>query len=158
MLLTKATDEDIPILMTWFGDARSTREWGGWAFRYPFNDETFREDVQIDELDSFVCREESGSLVAFGQVKEKYGRGHVARLALAPEYRGRGLGRDLVGSLCDKATRLFDCTEHSLFVSRANTVALRCYRGLGFEEARYPKDDDMGHKTFFMVHKASTTG
>jgi GNAT superfamily N-acetyltransferase len=102
MVLTNASDADIPDLMTWFYDARSTQEWGGWAFRYPFDEKTFREDIQLNELDSFVVRSESGELIAFGQVRNKFGRGHLARLAVAPKYRGRGLGRDLVSSLCQR--------------------------------------------------------
>jgi ribosomal protein S18 acetylase RimI-like enzyme len=153
MVLTNASDADIPDLMTWFHDARSTQEWGGWAFRYPFDDKTFREDVQLSELDSFAARSESGELIAFGQVRNKFGRGHVARLAVAPEHRGRGLGRELVSSLCEKAIELFDCSENSLFVSKTNVAALRCYAGLGFREASYPRDDGMEHKILFMIRE-----
>ena len=156
MVLTNASDADVPDLMTWFRDARSTQEWGGWAFRYPFDDTTFREDVQLDELDSFAARSKTGELIAFGQVRNKLGRGHVARLAVAPKCRGRGLGRDLVSSLCQKANELFDCSENSLFVSRTNGVALRCYVGLGFREAPYPKDDDTEHKTLFMIREITS--
>lgn len=156
MVLTNASDADIPELMTWFHDARSTQEWGGWVFRFPFDDKTFREDVQLSELDSFVAHSESTELIAFGQVRNKYGRGHLARLAVAPKHRGRGLGRDLVTSLCQKATELFACSEISLFVSKTNAVAIRCYKGLGFHEAPYPEDRDMGHKTLFMVRKIAS--
>ncbi len=156
MVLVNASDADIPDLMTWFGDARSTQEWGGWAFRYPFDDKTFREDVQLSELDSFVVRGESGGPIAFGQVRNKLGRGHIARLAVAPEHRGRGLGRELVNSLCEKAIELFGCSENSLFVSKTNVAALRCYAGLGFREAPYPKDDGTEHKTLFMIREITS--
>jgi ribosomal protein S18 acetylase RimI-like enzyme len=156
MVLVNASDADIPDLMTWFRDARSTQEWGGWAFRYPFDDKTFREDIQLIELDSFVVRSESGELIAFGQVRNKFGRGHVARLAVAPKCRGRGLGRELVNSLCDKAIELFGCSENSLFVSKTNVAALRCYAGLGFREAPYPKDDGTEHKTLFMIREITS--
>ena len=153
MVLSLASDADIPELMTWFHDARSTQEWGGWVFRFPFNDQTFREDVQLSELDSFIARSESGELIAFGQVRNKYGRGHLARLAVAPEHRGRGLGRELVDSLCQRAAELFNCSENSLFVSKTNVPAIRCYSKLGFQEAPYPEDRSMGHKTLFMIRK-----
>jgi ribosomal protein S18 acetylase RimI-like enzyme len=156
MVLTIASDADIPELMTWFHDARSTQEWGGWVFRFPFDDKTFREDVQLSELDSFVARSESRELIAFGQVRNKYGRGHLARLAVAPKHRGRGLGRDLVSSLCQKATELFGCSENSLFVSKTNAAAIRCYTGLEFHEAPYPEDRSMGHKTLFMIRKIAS--
>jgi ribosomal protein S18 acetylase RimI-like enzyme len=135
MVLTSASDADIPDLMTWFHDARSTQEWGGWVFRFPFDDKTFRDDVQLSELYSFAARSEFGELIAFGQVRKKYGRGHLARLAVAPQHRGRGLGRDLINSLCRKTIELFDCSENSLFVSKTNVAAIRCYTRLGFHEA-----------------------
>jgi ribosomal protein S18 acetylase RimI-like enzyme len=153
MVLVNASDADVPDLMTWFRDARSTREWGGWAFRYPFDDRTFRDDVQLSELDSFVVRSDSGELIAFGQVRNQFGRAHLARLAVAPEHRGRGLGRELVNSLCEKAREMFGSSEYSLFVSKTNVAALRCYTGLGFREASYPRNDGTEHKTLFMVRK-----
>jgi ribosomal protein S18 acetylase RimI-like enzyme len=156
MVLTSASDADIPDLMTWFHDARSTQEWGGWVFRFPFDDKTFREDIQLYELDSFVTRSESGELIAFGQVRNKYGRGHLARLAVAPEHRGHGLGRDLVISLCEKATEIFNCSENSLFVQKTNVAAIRCYRKLGFQAAPYPEDRSMGHKTLFMIRRIAS--
>jgi ribosomal protein S18 acetylase RimI-like enzyme len=156
MVLTNASDADIPDLMTWFHDVRSTQEWGGWAFRYPFDEKTFREDIQLNALDSFVVRSESGELIAFGQVRNKFGRGHLARVAVAPKYRGRGLGRDLVSSLCQKAIELFGCSENSLFVSKNNVAALRCYTRLGFREAPYPKNDGMEHKTLFMIREIAS--
>jgi len=156
MVLINASDADIPELMTWFRDVRSTQEWGGWSFRYPFDDKTFREDLQLGKLNSFVARSKSGELIAFGQVRNKLGRGHVARLAVAPEHRGRGLGRELVRSLCQMANELFDCSENSLFVSKTNSAALRCYTELGFREAPYPRDDGMEHKTLFMIREITS--
>lgn len=126
------------------------------GFRYPFYEKTFREDIQLNELASFVVRSESGEVIAFGQVRNKFGRGHLARLAVAPKYRGRGLGRDLVSSLCRKAIELFDCSENSLFVAKTNTAALRCYTSLGFREAPYAKDDDMEHQTLFMIREIAS--
>jgi ribosomal protein S18 acetylase RimI-like enzyme len=157
MDLSIACDADIPDLMTWFHDARSTQEWGGWVFRFPFDDKTFREDVQLSELYSFVARSEFGELIAFGQVRKKYGRGHLARLAVAPQHRGRGLGRDLINSLCRKTIELFDCSENSLFVSKTNVAAIRCYTRLGFHEAPYPEDRSMGHKTLFMIREIKSS-
>lgn len=153
MILEIASDSDIPELMTWFGDARSTQEWGGWAFRYPFDATTFREDAQLSELDSFVARSESGALIAFGQIRDKYGRGHLARLAVAPGHRRQGHGSALINGLCDKSAELFGCSENSLFVAKANTAARHCYARLGFREAPYPKDDDTQHKTLFLVRE-----
>jgi ribosomal protein S18 acetylase RimI-like enzyme len=153
MLLVNASEADIPELMTWFRDARSTQEWGGWTFRYPFDAKTFCEDVQLSALNSFVARGESGELIAFGQVRDKFGRGHLARLAVAPEHRGRGLGRQLVKRLCEKAIEIFGCYGNSLFVSKTNVAALNCYAGLGFREAPYPKDDGTEHKTLLMIRE-----
>jgi ribosomal protein S18 acetylase RimI-like enzyme len=154
MVLSEAIDDDLAALMTWFGDEQATSEWGGPDFRYPFNEASFREDVRAETLDSFVFRSADAGLLGFGQIYEKLGRGHLARLAVAPEHRGRGIGSDLVKGLCDKAAEVFDCSEHSLFVMRANQIALRCYKRIGFAEAPYPENDGMQNRVMFMVRSS----
>ena len=55
----------------------------------------------------------------------------LARITVAPEARGRGLGRTLVRGLLDKAR---DSGHADVFmrVHPDNDTALRCYRGVGF--------------------------
>jgi ribosomal protein S18 acetylase RimI-like enzyme len=55
----------------------------------------------------------------------------LARIILAPDVRGRGLGRAFVLALLSEATAL-GWSDIFLRVHPENAVALRCYRGAGF--------------------------
>ncbi len=55
----------------------------------------------------------------------------LGNIATHPDFRGRGLANRVVGTLC---RRLLQDVDHiGLNVRAANEVAIRCYRGLGFE-------------------------
>lgn len=151
MLLSAANDDDFDVLMGWFEDELAVRQWGGPNFRYPFTSRSFREDMGVGTLDSFVYRSVDGELLAFGQVYEMLGRGHLARLVVSPRHRGRGVGSDLVNDLCAKASEFFKCSGHSLYVMRKNATAVRCYERAGFVESPYPRQDGMGEEIMFMV-------
>ena len=61
--------------------------------------------------------------------------GRLARVAMAPEWRGRGLGEKLVGSVLDLAFGLLAMREVQLRVMAGNTAARQLYRKLGFRLA-----------------------
>jgi ribosomal protein S18 acetylase RimI-like enzyme len=83
---------------------------------------------------SSVARDPSTDrAAAFAVVTETSPRqAHLAQLAVAPEYQGRGLGRRVL-------ERVIERLEHtgyeglSLMVSRENHRALDLYRSMGFE-------------------------
>ncbi|MCB1037221.1 MAG: GNAT family N-acetyltransferase, partial [Acidobacteria bacterium] len=97
-------EEHLEELASWFQDVDSCRQWGGPNFRFPFSAETFRADLRWGEMASWsLC--EDGRLAAFGQYYERRGRCHLARLAVAPADRGRGLGTLLVEELSRRGLR-----------------------------------------------------
>ena len=149
--LVEPSENHVRQLMAWFTDEASVRAWGGPPFRYPFSEESFLEDVRLDTMNSYALVAASGSMVGFGQTYRKLGRGHLARLVVAPEYRGRGYGSVLAKKLIRKAEELFSCSEHSLYVLRVNSIAIHCYENAGFREASYPDEDDTESVQLFMV-------
>ena len=136
--LMPASEAHLPELMTWFPDAASVAVWAGPDFRYPFTPETFREDVRMADLPSFVLVGHGGKLLAFGQYYLRAERCHLARLAVAPHHRGRRLGEILVRELCRRGKETLAVGECSLFVLRDNEPAYRLYRRLMFELTTYP--------------------
>jgi GNAT superfamily N-acetyltransferase len=59
-------------------------------------------------------------------------QGHLAQVAVLPEYQGRGVGRWLLSYSLSRLTELhFD--TFSLIVSRANHRALQMYQDMGFQ-------------------------
>lgn len=124
-------------LASWFPDAWSCRRWGGPAFRYPFTMRSFREDLQLDEITSRGLLGESGELLGFGQYYARWGHCHLARLAVASDRRGEGLGARLIQLLAREGGKALATEACSLFVFPDNP-ARRLYRRLGFVETRPP--------------------
>jgi ribosomal protein S18 acetylase RimI-like enzyme len=71
--------------------------------------------------------------VAFAVVTETSARkAHLAQLAVAPDYQGRGLGRRILSRVIERLSDMgYDGL--SLMVSRDNHRALDLYRSMGFE-------------------------
>lgn len=156
--LRAATADDLRFLMAWFPDAESTARWGGPKFRFPFDFESFKADCRWPQMASYVLPDAAGELIGFGQLYPKLGRAHLARLAIAPEARGRGHGKLLVEALCRLGRDELGADEASLYVLETNVVARNLYRAVGFvESAAIP--DDAPPNTTFMVRplEAPTT-
>ena len=151
--LTPLADAEIDAVMTWFPDAGSIDIWGGPNFRFPFTAESFREDCRLDLMQSWILRNASGQLAAFGQAYERDGRGHLARLVSSPYLRRQGAGRQLIEMIIAslEETRAYD--EYSLFVYRHNTPAYLCYLSLGFAVQDYPDDAPMPEKCYFLTRR-----
>ena len=156
--LSPLADAGIDEIMTWFPDAHSVDRWSGPNFRFPFTAETFREDCRLDLMRSWVLHDVEGRLAAFGQVYEREGRGHLARLISNPKMRRQGMGRKLIEMIIAmlEDTQAYD--EYSLFVYRDNTAAYQCYLSLGFVVQDYPEDAPMPEKCFFLTKKTSRRG
>ncbi len=129
-------------LMGWFPDAASADLWSGPFLRFPFTAATFREDLRLDQVDSWALLDDAGQLVGFGQVYERYGRNHLGRIAVHPDRRSQGIGHRLLAELMRKGALRPGCDEFGLYVYPDNDAALRCYRAAGFVEAPDPGRTD----------------
>ncbi|MGW6056302.1 GNAT family N-acetyltransferase [Streptomyces sp. NPDC055189] len=76
---------------------------------------------------------EGARLLGYGEVwcDEEEDEAELARIIVAPDARGRGVGRRLVRGLAGLALRV-GYTEIFMRVHPGNAAALRCYRGAGF--------------------------
>ena len=137
--LIEATEAHVPQMMTWFPTGHSCRVWGGPEFRFPFTTETFLADSKLTSLASYALIGESAELCGFGQFYLRVGRCHLSRLAVAPAYRGRGLGTQLIGMLLREGKKTLGVTQGSLFVHVTNTSAITLYERLGFTRCPYPE-------------------
>lgn len=137
MKLITTTQNQFRQLMSWFPDRRSCELWASPAFPFPFTETIFMEHVH-PELPSFSLMGDDQEWLGFGQYYLRVGRCHLARLVIAPQHRGHGLGAFLVRGLCRRGGRKLGIGECSLFVLPDNLPAARLYRRLGFAEATYP--------------------
>ena len=149
--LQKVVAADIDELMTWFPDEHSVDIWGGPKFRYPFDRASFHKDCCWKDLPSYCLREANDDFVAFGQLRFRFGRPHLARLVVKPECRGQGVGRHLLEEMLALARVAQDHAEVGLFVYKHNQPAFECYKAVGFQIHPYPVDAPMADKCYYMT-------
>ena len=135
MNIRRMTVEDVPAVVDL--DKRS--------FSLPWPERTFRFEVTdnpaarcwVYELDGIIA----GMVVAWLLVDEA----HIATIATHPDYRGRGIGRELLMYVLRYMSRE-GAVSSFLEVRESNTTAREMYRKLGYEESgrrrKYYKDND----------------
>jgi ribosomal-protein-alanine N-acetyltransferase len=72
-------------------------------------------------------------VMAYGVMSLGAGEAHILNLCVAEAYRCRGVGRRLLGSLIERAAAA-GMADAFLEVRPSNTVAIRLYLALGFEQ------------------------
>jgi ribosomal protein S18 acetylase RimI-like enzyme len=88
---------------------------------------------QFEAARYWVWIDAQGDLAGiFGLVLPDTRRGHLTRFALAPGWRGRGLGKQAVSEIITEA-RAHGMTHLSLYVYESNHAAKRLYERHGFE-------------------------
>ena len=101
------------------------------SYQFPWSEGIFRDCLRV----GYVCRVISVSrrVVAYGVMSFGAGEAHILNLCVAEEYRCRGVGKRLLASLIERATAA-GMTEAYLEVRPSNTVAIRLYLSVGFEQ------------------------
>jgi len=151
MKIQSARLEHVREIMAWFPDEQSCVQWGGPLMHFPLEESRFFEDIRWKKMESRVTVADDRRVLGFGQFYEKLGRCHLARLAVAPELRGRGLGSTFISSLMIDGQDKLGTEEYSLFVLTGNQAAYKCYARLGFQMADYPEGDTKLEDCIFMI-------
>ena len=90
-------------------------------------------DVLLDA--SLLIEDERGAFAGIALLAVRGARGWVAGMGVAPEWRGRRVGHELMSRLIDEA-RALRLRTIQLEVLDQNTPARRLYSSLGFQEIR----------------------
>ena len=132
-LLRHATSTDLKVVRSWITTARDCELWAGWRVRFPIELESLQAAISFTETNTFSLVD-GDHLIAFGQLVQKdTNRGHLARLIVAPSFRGKGYGEALVRALLEEA-RAASYGPVSLNVDRSNLAAIALYSKLGFRD------------------------
>ena len=135
-------DVDFQALQRWAGDERTHQLWCAGRIPYPLERESF--DSFLANLDRargerpFVAAGEDGTSVGFFCAPTRIAEGEAMLkfIIIAPECRGRGIGREMVSRA---AARIFAGTNAEavqLNVFSVNAPAIRCYEKAGFVKRR----------------------
>ena len=101
------------------------------AYQFPWSEGIFRDCLRV----GYVCRvvEAGGELGGYGIMSVGAGEAHILNICIREEYRGRGYARKVMLYLMDRA-RAAGMYEAFLEVRPSNTVAVRLYHSMGFEQ------------------------
>ena len=139
LTLECAKPEDMSLLYSWFGNIKEIRDWGGPNMDFPLSIDKFSKLVNRSETHSFKLVDNNHKILGFGQISMRLKRYHVSRIAVSPEYRGCGLGREMMVQLIEQAATLKSGKGLSLFVMEDNHTAKQLYLSLGFKSCSYPE-------------------
>ncbi len=115
------------------------------AFGSPWRVSSYARAVS-DSNQWFVVAELDGQVVGYAGFWLENGRAHIAKLAVHPAYRRRGIGSALLQQMIDQI-RHIGYNEAFLEVRRSNVEAQELYRRFGFHFERvqpnaYPNDGE----------------
>jgi [ribosomal protein S18]-alanine N-acetyltransferase len=101
------------------------------SYQFPWSEGIFRDCVRV----GYLCRvvEVSDVIIGHGIVSTGAGEAHILNLCVRPQFRCRGVGRQLLRHLLERS-RALGMAEAFLEVRPSNTTAIRLYQSLGFEQ------------------------
>jgi [ribosomal protein S18]-alanine N-acetyltransferase len=139
-MLRPAAHSDLEDVVSWIPTARDCALWAGWRVAFPIDPQSLPSAIDFTDSNAFSLID-GKTLVGFGQlVMKAHHRGHLARLIVKPELRGKGHGEMLVRALLERA-RLQLCARVSLNVDSSNLPAQELYLKLRFVDAERPPDE-----------------
>jgi ribosomal protein S18 acetylase RimI-like enzyme len=135
--LVEADSDDCFALMQQFASADELLQWGGDGFTYPLQRLAFLQQLHKPDTHAYTLWL-GKQRVGFGQICDRFGCHHLARLIIFTPFRGRHLARHLLEALILAAFRLQGNRVPSLFVLRDNQHAIGIYQHLGFTMQNQP--------------------
>lgn len=101
------------------------------SYQFPWSEGIFRDCLRV----GYVCRvvTVSRQVMAYGVMSFGAGEAHILNLCVGEAYRCRGIGRQLLNSLLERAGAA-GMADAYLEVRPSNTTAIRLYLALGFEQ------------------------
>lgn len=126
--------QNVETLISWVPSPQKLLFWAGPQFRYPLEASFFKEHIRQVKINPFQLVEgDTHNFMGYGEICSPC-EDHclLCRLIIAPEHRGVGFGRVLVGRMVETGLTVYGCRSISLNVFDRNTSAVVCYESTGF--------------------------
>ena len=133
-----ATPELLTPLPSWFQTPESLAQWGGSGLRFPLDREQIvamlAETLTKPPLRLAFAGLTGAETVAHAQLALDWtdGIARLARFAIAPQYRGRGLAKPFLAEVFARLDEAGDFPRLELNVYTFNAPAISLYESLGF--------------------------
>ena len=103
------------------------------CFSTPWSREAFQIEVEQNRFASYFVVESRGHIVGYGGMWHIIGEVHITNIAIHPDFRRKGIGRELMLFLMESALS-HGAKKMTLEVRKSNIGAKSLYRGLDFIE------------------------
>ncbi|MBB6485524.1 GNAT family N-acetyltransferase [Rhizobium lusitanum] len=130
--------EHFAVLPTWFDNERELAQWGGPGFSHPLDASQLAPLLQVGHGDRperhcWMAEDESSSPVGHAQLVYDWQNGvaRIARVAIAPAMRGRGIAVPMLKLVLARAFSEGAIERVELNVYTWNEPAIRTYAKLG---------------------------
>lgn len=106
-------------------------------FSDPWSEKVYAETLVLPGVEYIVvCDDEFGasareSIVGAAGVRNIVGTGEITNVMLMPEYRGKGIGKQMMTELLERGSRI-GAKNFTLEVRESNENAIKLYESLGF--------------------------
>ncbi|MFC3883403.1 ribosomal protein S18-alanine N-acetyltransferase [Bacillus songklensis] len=109
------------------------------SFTVPWSREAFYNELIHNQYARYLVMEDEGQIIGYCGLWIVIDEAHITNIALLPEYRGQGLGTELLRKTMTEAKEL-GANTMTLEVRVSNHVAQSLYRKLGFENGGIRKN------------------
>ena len=103
------------------------------SFATPWTYDAFYNELYSNQFAHYVVAEVEDEIIGYCGLWVIIDEGHITNIAILPEYRGKGLGEQLLRAVMETAKGL-GAETLTLEVRVSNNVAKGLYRKLGFQD------------------------
>ena len=100
------------------------------SFSLPWSRSSYEGELN-NPFATYLVIDADGEVAAYGGAWSVFEEGRITNIAVAPEYRGRGWGEELLLAL-EQEVRRRGASQFLLEVRPSNAAALHLYKKLGF--------------------------
>lgn len=121
-------------LIQWINSEEELIQFAGPYFTYPLTEVQIENYLKLPNKDAFkVIQADTIEVIGHGEINQTSEVPRLARILIGRrEHRGKGLGKELVLALLNKAFSICDSDRIELNVYTWNTAAIACYESVGF--------------------------
>ena len=140
---------DCERLLTWIESSDALWQWSGArSFTWPLDHGQLLRDLaaRADSGELLAGIDDTGEMVGHVLIEAQrhHGLGHIGRVAVAPDQRGRGLGIALMRATVEHSFDDLGLHRLQLMVYTFNAPAIATYRSVGFVVEGVARDSTLG--------------
>ena len=102
------------------------------SFKIPWSRDAFIEEITRNKFAIYISARIDGRVIGYAGMWKVFDEGHITNIAVHPEFRGSGVGSELVDNLI-KIAQKEGITKMTLEVRKGNIAAKALYGKYGFE-------------------------